>query len=78
MKPERDVTPKTTNCQLLSVSEMAKLLRVSPRTVWRLSTMGTIPKPVRLTTKLVRWRKVDLEDYLADVAQITTPQNVER
>jgi len=58
---------------LLDVQRVAKCLGLSSRTVWRLSALaeagrGVFPKPVRLGSKLVRWRLRDIQAYLATLA----------
>ena len=50
--------PKTDNPTeplLLDVAEVARLLNVSPRHVWRLCDAGTFPRPVAIGAKLRRW-----------------------
>ena len=48
---------------LLSVSDLAQLLRTSTRTIWRLLEQGKLPAPARLGTRL-RWRARDLQDWI--------------
>ncbi len=43
----------------LTVGDVAELLAVSPRTVWRLEKAGQIPKAHRLG-RLPRWNQADL------------------
>lgn len=50
--------------QHLKVQEVAELLGVHRRTVWRLVSSGDLPEPIRISAKVVRWRVVDLEDHL--------------
>ena len=33
-------------CQLLTVKDVAAVLKVHPRSVWRMSAMGEIPAPL--------------------------------
>jgi excisionase family DNA binding protein len=49
---------------LLDVRAVAALLRCSPRHVYRLSDSGKMPPPVRVGA-LVRWRRADLDRWLA-------------
>ncbi len=51
---ERKITPV-----LISVAEVAKMLDISPRTVWRLLSAGKLIRPVRLGGA-VRWRYDDV------------------
>jgi excisionase family DNA binding protein len=49
---------------LLDVRAVAALLDCSPRHVFRLADTGAMPPPVRVG-RLVRWRRADLEAWLA-------------
>ncbi len=49
--------------RLLKASEVAQLLRVSIRTVWRLVSAGKLPKPVYVG-RLARWSVANLKDFL--------------
>lgn len=52
--------------ELLTVRDVARRLRVAPRTVWRWSKTGELPPPLRLgpTRRTVRWKAVDIDDFL--------------
>ena len=59
--------------QLLTVKELASALGVHQRTCWRLAAKaeageGRFPPPLRIGPKTVRWRVVDVEAYLAHMA----------
>lgn len=49
---------------LLDVRQVAGLLGCSARTVYRLADTGRMPRPVKLGA-LVRWRKFEVEDWIA-------------
>lgn len=49
---------------VVSVREVAELLGVNPRTVWRMAQTGEIPTPIRLGERIVRWRLSDLREHL--------------
>jgi excisionase family DNA binding protein len=49
---------------LLDVRAVAQLLGCSPRHIYRLADGGRIPAPVRIGA-LVRWRRADLDAWLA-------------
>ena len=55
-------------CQLLTVKDVAAMLKIHPRTVWRMSAMGEIPAPLTLAPKTIRWRLKDIEAHLAKLA----------
>jgi excisionase family DNA binding protein len=57
--------PEPTAVQLLDVRAVAALLDCSARHVYRLADAGRMPPPVRLGA-LVRWRRGDLDAWLAD------------
>lgn len=44
---------------LISVDEVATILKCSIRTVWRMDSAGHLPSPVRISG-LVRWRYQEL------------------
>lgn len=50
---------------LLDVRQVAELLGVHQRTVWRMAATGALPAPIRLSERVVRWRLADLERYLS-------------
>ena len=54
----------TPAAQLLDVRAVAALLDCSPRHVYRLADAGRMPAPVRIGA-LVRWRRTDLDAWLA-------------
>ena len=56
--------PEPAAAQLLDVRAVAALLGCSVRHVYRLADRGAMPPAVRLGA-LVRWRRQDLEDWLA-------------
>ena len=49
---------------LLSVREVAHLLCIGERTVWRLSSIGELPSPVCIG-RCRRWGRRAIEDYVA-------------
>jgi predicted DNA-binding transcriptional regulator AlpA len=48
---------------LLTVEEVAALLTISVRSVWRMQSAHKIPKPVRLAGS-VRWRLSEIQDWV--------------
>jgi prophage regulatory protein len=49
---------------LLDLREVSKLLGISPRAIWGWADAGTFPPPLELG-RLRRWRRVDIESWLA-------------
>ena len=54
----------TTAEPLLTVKDVAKLLNLAVRTVWRRRSAGEIPPPVEIGGS-VRWRPDDLKSWIA-------------
>jgi predicted DNA-binding transcriptional regulator AlpA len=52
--------------ELLTVSDIAKLLQSSKRTVHRYRSKGTICKPIFLGNRTPRWRKSDILDWISN------------
>ena len=50
---------------LLTVKEVAEMLGLSERTVYRLADSGTMPRPVKLGAA-VRWRRSELEEWIEE------------
>ncbi len=48
---------------LLTVEEVARELRVSKRTIWKLTRAGSFPQPVRIAG-LTRWKRADVRLYI--------------
>jgi excisionase family DNA binding protein len=51
--------------RLIDATDLAHMLSVSRRQVWRLRAAGEIPAPVRVGSRSVRWRTSDIDRYLA-------------
>ena len=51
--------------QLLTVDDVASLLQVSKRTIWRMRSCRQLPLPVKVGGG-VRWRQCDIESWIAD------------
>ena len=53
--------PALSGVRLLNIGEVAGLLGVHKRTVWRLCACGTLPPPIRVGPRTLRWRLSDLQ-----------------
>lgn len=66
----QDERERTTGVSpLLTVRQVADLLGVHVRTIWRLSGLAEVgesefPLPIRITGRIVRWRRGDIDRYL--------------
>ncbi|NQT93600.1 MAG: helix-turn-helix domain-containing protein [Lentisphaerae bacterium] len=49
--------------ELMTIRDVAAALRLSPRTVWRMVSTGSIPQPIRLG-RSVRWQRSEIENWL--------------
>ena len=48
---------------LISAEELASLMQVSERTLWRLLSAGKVPQPVRIGRN-TRWRLAEIRDWI--------------
>ncbi len=48
---------------LLTAEEVAAMLGISERTLWRLLSAGDVPRPVRFGRN-TRWRLVEIRDWI--------------
>lgn len=51
--------------EFLVANEVARMLRVSPRHIYRMEKDGRIPEAVRLGSA-VRWRRKTIDDWIAE------------
>jgi excisionase family DNA binding protein len=51
--------------RLISVHDLATILKVSQRTIWRLLSAGKLVKPIRLGG-VVRWRYDEIQRWISD------------
>jgi predicted DNA-binding transcriptional regulator AlpA len=49
---------------LLTVKDVAEILCMGVRTVWRKAHAGKIPRPVTLAPLIKRWRASDIQAYI--------------
>ncbi len=49
--------------ELLNAHQVAKILNVSTRTLWRLKSAGKLPEPVRIGGS-VRWHPQDIHELI--------------
>lgn len=59
-----DRPPPMVEPLVVTVDEVAKMLRLSKRSVWRLRSAGVLPAPLRLGNS-VRWLKSDIDAWIA-------------
>jgi excisionase family DNA binding protein len=56
--------PKSIASRLIDVQEVAELLGVCERTVWRRVEDGDIPQPIYIG-RLAKWRLGDIEEFIS-------------
>ena len=54
--------------RLLRCDDVAEVLKISTRQVWRLTTSGTLPMPIRLGGA-TRWRHSDIQNLIGKVEE---------
>lgn len=52
--------------ELLTTKQVAKMLKAGERSVWRWSHSDRMPAPIRIGNNAVRFRRRDIEDWIAD------------
>lgn len=50
---------------LLTVGQVAEALGINKDTVWHLRRLGKIPEPIKISTQTVRWRLIDIEEWIS-------------
>tara|TARA_R110001583_G_scaffold19264_1_gene75573 strand:+ start:1437 stop:1619 length:183 start_codon:yes stop_codon:yes gene_type:complete len=50
---------------IIRPAELAELLGVSQTTVWRWRKQKILQEPIKLGSRLVGWRKEDIDEWLA-------------
>ncbi len=65
---------QTEDVILLTSEDLAKLLKVSERTLWRLLSARKIPEPVRIGCS-TRWRLVEVQDWIAGGCTVPASRN---
>ena len=53
-----------TAVELLSVKDVSRRLRISERTIWSMLSAGAMPRPLRVGSRLTRWRASDLDRWI--------------
>jgi len=59
------------NPLLITAAELARMMQISTRTLWRLRSAGQLPEPVRFAGT-VRWRLAQIKKWIADGCQMSS------
>ena len=62
------------DCLLLTASQVAELLGVSVRHLWRMADSGHFPRPFGLGSKLKRWSRKTVEAWVAEQTTKLSPR----
>ena len=62
--PPTAASPQRIACELLTAVQLAELLNISERTLYRLKSRGSLPAPVQLGGS-VRWRRAEILEWVA-------------
>jgi len=52
----------------LTAANLAEMLHMSRRTIWRMAATGQLPAPARLSARSTRWSRAAVEARLAELA----------
>jgi len=63
--PDRQHTEAAGSPLLITVGAVAEMLGVSINTVWTMDSTGRIPSPIRLGRRCTRWRRNEIESWVA-------------
>lgn len=64
-RPSSDASREEGASLLATPKQVAELLQVSTRTLWRMRSAGSLPTPVRLGAA-VRWRRDEIEAWIRE------------
>ena len=57
--------------ELLTVKEVAELLAISQRTVWKFSVSGKLPAPITIGGKIKRWSRKSVMQWIEKGAELS-------
>lgn len=60
--------PADTKPLYYKANTIARRLDVHPSTVWRWAEQGRIPKPIKLSAGVTRWRAADVDAIFGEVS----------
>jgi predicted DNA-binding transcriptional regulator AlpA len=65
LRPRRTFDEVIDTLQLLTVTDVCKLLRISKPTLWRLRRSRDFPDPTTVTERIFGWRRREIDEWLA-------------
>lgn len=63
--PKLPLVGDACNFRLINAHDLAKMLSIGERTIWRLLSAGKLPRPVNLGRKLKRWDIDEIRCWIA-------------
>jgi prophage regulatory protein len=64
---ETAATPELNSNELLKRAAVLALVQIDNVTLWRWTKRGAFPAPVRIGSRAVRWRRSDVDRWLAEL-----------
>jgi predicted DNA-binding transcriptional regulator AlpA len=55
--------------ELLTVQQVAQMTSLGVRTIWGMVATGEVPKPVKITASLTRWKRGDVMAWINSLTQ---------
>lgn len=56
--------PRADDVPLMRVEDVARMLGCTTRNVRKLADRGVLPRPLRLTSRLIYWRREEFDEWL--------------
>lgn len=70
MRLKKKVKTPEPDALFLTSDQVAQMILVSVRTLWRMVKKDQFPQPVRYNRKLVRWRVEDVRTYIDSLTTV--------
>jgi predicted DNA-binding transcriptional regulator AlpA len=55
---------QTSKQEIIRRQELSSILQISLTTIWRLTKARKMPQPIRLSSRIIGWRRVEIENWL--------------
>jgi predicted DNA-binding transcriptional regulator AlpA len=64
-RPRRPPSPLPEDAPLMTRNDLAEMLRTTPRQISNMAARGQLPAPVRVAGLGVRWRRPEINAWIA-------------
>lgn len=61
---QNTLSPRVPEERKFSADELAQILKVGRRTIWRWTAQGKLPPPIYFSPRTARWRERDIRHIL--------------